>query len=281
MDSSQLLGILYGILSAIGWGSGDFSGGLAARRITQYQVLAMASISGTLFLALLTLAFGEPLPPWHDLGWAVIAGISGATGVAALYQGLATGSAAVVAPISAVTSAALPFCYGLLVQGIPNLRQLMGLLAGLIGIWLVSRSHSDPADRRAARLVLPVVAGVGFGGFYILIAQMKSGSVFAPLTLAKGVALVMGLAALRLTHRSLPAKGERGLPLISGVLETCGNLFYVLAEQHIRIDIAAILAAMFPAVTVILSQVILGERSTRGQWFGLLLCLLAVALFTL
>src|SRR5574341_2520484 len=107
MFSPHMLGVLAALTSALIWGSGDFAGGMAARRINQFQALATAALSGLLILAGLAAARGEALPSPASIAWACAAGIGGAVGIAALYRGLSIGNAAVVAPTSAVVGAAL------------------------------------------------------------------------------------------------------------------------------------------------------------------------------
>ena len=73
------LGVILALSSACVWGSGDFSGGQASRRHSQYQVLVLSGLSGLLVLVILTLVLREPWPvPW-DLFWAGAAvAVSGA-----------------------------------------------------------------------------------------------------------------------------------------------------------------------------------------------------------
>ncbi|HZU86976.1 MAG TPA: EamA family transporter, partial [Anaerolineaceae bacterium] len=81
------MGVLFALLSALVWGSGDFCGGLAARRHNQFQVLVFASLSGLAVMILFAALAGETFPAFPNLLWAIIAGVSGAMGLAALYRG--------------------------------------------------------------------------------------------------------------------------------------------------------------------------------------------------
>ena len=97
-----LLGVGLALLSAGVWGSGDFLGGLAARRGHAFHVLLVAALAGVTFLSLLAWGAGESWPDTSGLAYAIGAGSAGALGIAALYRGLAGGSAAAVAPTAAV-----------------------------------------------------------------------------------------------------------------------------------------------------------------------------------
>jgi drug/metabolite transporter (DMT)-like permease len=281
MPGIQLFGAAMGLLSAMIWGSGDFSGGLATRRGSPYQALALVSLTGLACLLLLTLATGEDWPSGQALAWSAAAGVSGALGIVALYTGLATGAAALVSPTAAVVGTLPPLLVSALLEGPPKLQQWAGFTAGLAGIWLAASGATKDADRSHLRgLALAIFAGLGFGGFFVLIAQVEGSGVFSPLVVAKLSAVIFALAILKIQGRSF--LGPRRLPvgMLAGALDAGGNIFYFLATRYTRLDIAAVLASLYPAATVLLSALVLKEKVTTGQKVGVGLCLLAIALIT-
>lgn len=50
MLPSNPFGIISGLTSALVWGTGDFVGGLAARRSTQFKVVALSSLAALFLL---------------------------------------------------------------------------------------------------------------------------------------------------------------------------------------------------------------------------------------
>lgn len=275
--SSDLAGILLALTSALVWGSGDFSGGLATRRNNQFQVLALSAFSGALILLVFVLLRNEALPSLADTMWAALAGVSGALGIAALYRGLSLGQAASVAPTAAVIGAALPVVFSLFTEGQPRETQFIGFLLAILGIWLVSKSTGTVQLSRSS-LGLAILAGIGFGGFFILIAQVETEAIFTPLIIARLVSLGTALLLLLANRLNPLAPISNPVAWLAGILDAGGNIFYFMAQQFTRLDVAAVLSSLYPATTLLLAYIVLHEKVSPTQWLGAALCLVSVAL---
>jgi drug/metabolite transporter (DMT)-like permease len=275
-----MIGILFSLAAAFSWGCGDFCGGLAARRMHPFQVLLLTTTSSLGLIALFALARGESLPSLTDAAFAVAAGVSGALGLAALYRGLSVGSSAVVAPVAGVVGAIVPTLAGLWIEGLPGPVTLLGFGLSLAGIWLVTRSGGEGAGKGQAGLGLALLAGTGFGGFLALIAQIEGEGIFMPLVLAKLASLLLASLLTRMGRLPLPRADQAPLAILSGFLDSGGNILYLYATQFARLDIAALLSSLYPAGTVFLSSLVLKEKVTRGQMTGAGACLLAILLIT-
>jgi drug/metabolite transporter (DMT)-like permease len=274
----HILGVLCALLSAVTWGTGDFGGGIATKSKNQYQVLFLVSIPGIAVLAVFALLFKEGGPSAKDALWAFSAGLSGAFGIAALYKGLSLGNAAAVAPTAAVIGAGLPVVFSCLELGLPGSVQILGFIVAIIGIWLVSRPPGGQRHASRQELILAIIAGIGFGGFFILIAQVDKGLVFLPLVISKTAAIIFAVTILLFRHETLPSMKGSSIALASGLFDAGGNIFFMLAKQYTRLDVAAVLASMYPAITVILAWLVLREKVCSSQWQGVVLCVIAVAL---
>lgn len=281
MPSTHLVGLLIGLSSSVSWGGGDFFGGLATRRINHFQVLVLASATGFGLLVFLTIATGESLPPLLDTGIAGLAGIAGALGIAIFYRALSIGSAAVIAPTAAVIGALIPVVLGIANQGLPPFEKIAAFVIGGLGIWTVTVSSPDEGFENRAGFSLAVFSGVGFGVYIYLIAQVKTGDVYAPLAVAKAASLATALVVLRRQNLRLPSLKENGLALLAGAFDVGGNIFYLLATRLTRLDIAAVLSSMYPATTVLLSAAVLKQRMSKTQMIGVGLCLSSVALIAI
>ncbi len=241
----------------------------------------LAALSGMVVLVVSAIIRGEGLPTGRSLLWGALAGSAGALGMAALYRALSMGHTASVAPTSAITCAALPVLFGILTAGLPKVTQLAGFGVAFLGIWLLSRSGSKEDKTFREGMVLAFLSGIGFGGFFIFIALVEKGQVFVPVLVARTITLGIALIMLRINHLPLPGLTSNPVALLAGVLDTGGNIFYLLATQFTRLDIAALLSSFYPAGTVILASIILKEKVSSTQWLGILLCLVALTLIML
>lgn len=281
MFTPEFASITFGLLSAAIWGAGDFSGGLVSKRANVYGVVIGSQVVGALLLFGLALIFDTGLPPLADLVWGGLAGILGAVGLLALYHGLSSGRMGLVAPVSAVVAAAMPVIFGALFHGLPDLLKLIGFGCALVGVWLLSR----PAGKlqfQASDLTLPVIAGLGFGLFFVLMDRGNDHATFWPIVAARVASLTMLVITARLNRQPLwPAREHWPLTALAGVLDAGGNAFFTLAAQAGRLDVASVLSSLYPASTVALAWAVLKERLNGGQWAGVLATLVAIVLIAL
>jgi len=179
-----------------------------------------------------------------------------------------------------VITAIVPVLFSALTIGLPRFEYLGAFALAILGIWLVSRAPDGhtPANRKG--MLLALLAGIGFGCFFVLVAQVSPGKVFFPLVAARLVSLGVGLSLIALGKQRLPNPLHNPVALLSGLLDTGGNVFYLLATHYIRLDVSAVLSALYPAGTVFLSILILKERVSGWQWLGVVSCVGAVALIT-
>jgi drug/metabolite transporter (DMT)-like permease len=223
------------------------------------------------------LAHERALAP-ADIAWCVLAGLCGPTALVFFYRGLATGRMGVVAPIAGVLSAAIPVVVGVAVQGLPRSTQIVGIALALLSVLLVTRA-TDSEARGKAGVGYAVVAGLGFGAFFVFLGRVDPGSVFAPLVVVRVVATALMCAVTVFTRGEWRAARPSYVPIVvAGTLDMGGNLFYLLAAQQGRLDIAAVLASLYPVVTILLAAAVLRERIGVHQAIGIGVAVGAIAL---
>ena len=270
----------FALAASLSWGAGDFSGGLATRRAQVLSVVVGAYAVGLIMLIALALVWSEPFPTTLDLMWGSVAGLAGAVGLVAFYQALAVGRMGIVAPIAAMLSAALPVLFGAFFEGLPGPLQLIGFVLALIAVGLISGLGVVKGRPKGSGLAL--LAGLGFGSFFILISRVSNGAVFWPLAAARLSSLLFLLAVVLIRRQKvLPEKSVWPVVILAGALDVAGNVFFVLATHAGRLDVAAILSSLYPAVTVLLATIILKERVTRIQAIGIFVALVAIPLISI
>jgi uncharacterized membrane protein len=271
--------VFFGLISAVTWGAGDFSGGMAVKRTNPYGVVITAHLLSLVLITGLALMIGEPLPPFGDWLWGGAAGLCGGVGLALLYRALASGQMSVAAPVSALVAAALPVLVGAFSEGLLNLATLTGFGLALAAVWLISGGIG--LKIKLGDLHLPLVAGLTFGGFFIFLHQGSSVSILWPLA-ATRIASITSLLSYSLVTRQpwVPTRDGWFLIVLSSLLDSAGNVFYALSARLGRMDVAAVLGSLYPGSTVLLAWFVLKERLSRMQIIGILTALVAIVLIS-
>ena len=278
------MAVVLALASAVVYGTADFLGGLASRRTSAFGVVALSQIVGLVALLALLPWLGGPVAV-TDLAWGAAAGLAGAAGLLIFFRTLARGVMSVIAPITAVTAAAVPVLVGLLGGDRIGPWAAVGIVLALAAVVLVSAEGGLSALRTAppASVAPALAAGMAFGLFFVLLDRTSEEAGLTPLVAARlaSVALVVALALA--TRQSLRV-GRPALPLIalSGVGDMTANALFLLATQADgQLAITGVLASLYPVSTVVLAQLLLRERLARAQVAGLGTAVAAVVLITL
>jgi drug/metabolite transporter (DMT)-like permease len=203
------------------------------------------------------------------------------------------------AALAGLLTAVLPAAAGILLQGLPSPRQIAGFLLAFPAIWLIARSPStaDAATQRRS-LILATIAGLGFGVFLIFSRQASRDAIVWPLLASRFGSTLVAAGLLAVVERraiAAPAHHDRSglfaklrwqtltpfifwLAMSAGLFDAIGNMSYMESTRLGRLDIAAVLASLYPAGTILLAMIFLRERTTKIQALGMALALAAVAL---
>jgi drug/metabolite transporter (DMT)-like permease len=274
---------LLAIGSAVLYGAADFTGGLTTRRASTIPVVLLSQAAGMLLLALILPLLPHASPSRPDLLWGAAAGLTGGIGVALLYHALAIGSMAVVAPTTAVCAVAIPVVVSVLLGERPVPLAVAGIALGIVSIALVSqqpRPDTTPSARgRQSGAGTALVSGIAIGFFLLSFAQTGSHAGMWPLLVARVVSVslfgVMAIAGGRSIR--MPAQ-VTALAIVAGVIDMLANALYLLATRQGPLSIVVTLSSLYPASTVLLARIVLGERLRPWQITGVGCALTAVAL---
>jgi drug/metabolite transporter (DMT)-like permease len=277
-----LISILYGLLSSASWGAADFIGGLASKKTSSIRVLYLAEIAGFVPFMILAIILREPIPPNNDLLIGALASLVGLAGLIFLYRALAEGQMTIAAPVSALFAALIPVVFGIFTLGLPSITTLIGFGLAFLAVWFISQTDSTNWRFSISDLRLPLISGLFFGFYFILIHKATLNAFFWPLTSARFAGFVaLGLFALITRQPAMPPRETWALCILNGVIDIAGNAFYILSAHTGRIDVAAVLGALYPASTVLLAWIILKEKISVIQTLGIALAFVAIILFTI
>ena len=270
---------LLAIGSAVLYGAADFTGGLTTRHASTIPVVLLSQAAGLILLALIMPLLPHASPARADLLWGAAAGLTGGIGVALLYHALATGTMAVVAPTTAVCAVAIPVVVSVLLGERPVPLAVAGIALGIVSIVLVSQQAAGSLPRRPSGVGTALASGVAIGLFLLSFAQAGPHAGMWPLLVARTVSVtifaVMAIAGGRSIR--MPAR-VTALVTVAGVMDMVANALYLLATREGPLSIVVTLSSLYPASTVLLARIVLGERLRPWQVTGVGCALAAVVL---
>jgi len=278
-----LLSIFFGLSSALSWGAADFCGGLASRKAKAYQAVLFGEAIGLALLLVAALFFGESPLAWSAWLMCTIAGTMGTLGLLLFFQAMTKGQMSVAAPVSALTAASLPVIVGSFIDGFPGWLTLAGFGLALAAIWFISQPGEGPKSMkvRLADLSLPLIAGASFGVYLVLVERGSQDHLLWPMIATRAAGTLTMIVYTVIGRKPLLPQGKAwALISLNGLLDITGNGLYILAGQAGRMDVAAVLASLYPASTVMLAGLFLHERLSRLQLAGILTALAAIVLMT-
>ncbi len=258
---------VYALLSALIYGVGDFSAGLASRHNPAIRVVALTHPLGLIVYVAVALATHERLPPASLLWLAALTGLVGMVAVVLFFRALALGPMGVVSVSSAALGAIVPVLAGVIAGETLTPTRLLGMALILAGIVAFSLA---PSHGGRGGLPLALFAGLGFGLFFVLLARASGkesgGAVFWPLAAAR---LASSVVALLLAARQGGLRPQAPwLILGSFPGDVLGNLFFTLAARSGPLAVAGLLTNLYPVFTALMAALVLRERLRRYQWLG-------------
>jgi drug/metabolite transporter (DMT)-like permease len=271
--------VLLALLAAAGYGVSDFVGGLAARRVAALRVVLVSYPLSVLLVAVLAPFVGGAVTT-GSLLWGAAAGATAGLAVWSFYLALAAGPMSVVSPLTALLVAGLPLLVGVARGERPSTLALLGAVLALVAVVLVSRESGHSELRFTRRVaVLTVGSGTAFAAYFILLDQVPSGTGLWPLLASRvGATLVVVLAAVAVRQHRAPTGMPLRLALLAGLLDVLANIAFLYALQGGLLSLVSVITALYPAATVLLAKVVLGERTGRVQQAGMVLAAVSVTL---
>ncbi|MFI5499329.1 EamA family transporter [Nocardia asteroides] len=283
-----MISVLLALVAAAGYGVSDFFGGIAARRVTALRVVVVSYPWSVLLVLLIA-----PLAGGHadvaSMLWGLAAGVASGLAVWWFYAALADGPMSVVSPVTAVLVAGIPVVAGFFLGERPGPAAVAGIALALVAVVLVSREAPDETteeiiggrELRFTRRValLTVGSGAAFGFAFFFLHETSASAGLWPLLgqRAAATAVVWTSALAAGQFRGLRGEPLR-LALAVGVLDVIANAALLYAFHGSMLSVVSVIGSLYPAATVLLAMVLLGERISAVQKVGMGLALAAVAM---
>jgi drug/metabolite transporter (DMT)-like permease len=277
----------FALATSLLWGLADFGGGLLTRRTPALTVVVVSQTIAAVVLGAIVVATGG----WSEAGpllwFAFAAGLVGPVALLSFYQALALGPMGVVSPL-ATLSVAVPVGVGLFLGERPDLVQLAGIAVAVAGVVLAGGPQLRGASVQRRAILLTLIAALGFGTVFALIAEASTTvtGLFLALFVQRVTNVAVGGAALYVSvKRGGEALPQGGFPWASlpalgfvGLADVAANGTYSVAAQHGPVTVAAVLASLYPVVTALAARGFLSERLRTIQATGAGLALLGTLL---
>jgi drug/metabolite transporter (DMT)-like permease len=286
-------------IAAVMWGGSDFIAGVLARRLRVATVLICSKAFG-MAMALPVVAVRD-MPSSQDTRLAMVAGFIGLPAMGLLYRAMRDGSLIVVAPVAAA-AALVPVGWGLLGGERFGAAGRLGVAVALIGVTLASWpvTAGQQAGARPSTMLSALGAALGFGTYFVLLHKASNTDPYVVIAISHicggAAALVLAGALLLRRNAGLVIRGNGGqapllrrprrpalaaIPIVAmcgvGALDVAGDAAFLVAAHGGPLGQAAVLASLYPAVTVLLNRSVLRERMHAVHLCGVLAALFAVA----
>lgn len=275
-------------MAAIGYGVSDFVGGVASRRVAALRVV-LVSYPLSVLIVLMIAPFASGSLTVSSMVWGALSGIAGGLAVWWFYLALAAGPMAVVSPLTAVLVAGIPVLIGLGFGERPGVIAFVGVVVALVAVVLVSKESPDETvgeisggrTMRFTRTValLTVGSGVAFALAFVCLHRIDGEGGLWPLVVSRASATaVVWIAALAARQFSPPRGEPLKLAVYVSVLDVLAGVAMLYAFRDGLLSLVSVIGSLYPAATVLLAMVMLGERVSRIQQAGMLLALAAVGM---
>ena len=288
---------LIALAAAASWGGGDFSGGMGVKasggRVAgAIRFVMLAYAMSLVVLVGMLWAHHSGMPHGPAAGWAVLGGVTGALGLVAFYIALSRGGMGASAAVSGLLAAAIPAVVSSVMEGAPGAMRLAGFVLAGGAIWLIAAGETpESAGESGGTMALAIFAGVAFGIYFVALKMTNPLGMVMPMAIARTSSLVLCAVVLGVMGWMRPtgAKDPDGTRWWAGwkwalgvaLLDTGGNVLFMAATRLGRLDVASVLASLYPAGTILLAAWALHERPTRRQTMGMVAALVAVVMITL
>ncbi len=281
------LGLDYGLIAALCWGSTDVMAAIGSRRLGSIRVVAIAQVSSLMIAIGVAVYLGVEIPdePWVLLLSAFF-GVVAAGAYLSFFTALRIGPLAVVSPVVAAYGG-LTVALSVLVRG-ESLAplQAFGAIVATLGVvltgvvfeggWRGTRVVGRGVFFSVIALSLFAVLTVGLGtpieaaGWLpvLLTSRLANAATIWVVLAVVLIARPRGSDAL-LTASAAPSPRAYIAAALAGVLDIVGFVAFAIGLEVAPTWIVGLASSFGPVVAVIVAVALWGERLRPSQWVGL------------
>lgn len=282
------LGIIFGVIAMVCWGTADFFVAKAVRKTTVFKTFVWSQIIGViLFFIIFSLFFKFPVLSFTTKGIILFAGFLGAISYLAFYKGLQVGKVSIISPIAACWAVVTVILSLIFLNETLTALQIVGVSLAILGAVLTSFKLHDLLKLRLKNIAkgveYAIIALLAWGVYFIfidiLVAEL---SWFLPMFLLKAVAVFYLLTYSCATKKNVSfPKNIILLIILIGVLEVIAFLSYGIGVTSEYTAIVAPICAAFPMVTIILARIFFKETLEINQKIGIISVLVGLVLLSI
>ncbi len=280
------LGILFAIVSFLGWGVADFLAKRVVDRIGALWTLLIMQIIGIIPIFFYSVVFLKiPALSPGMLGILALSSFLLIFAYLLFYKALKHGPVSIVSPIASSASVITILISIVFFAEALVLSQIIAIAAIIIGIIFVSvKWESSKIKLASYGIVLAFLTMLGWGlAFpFMKINMAVIGPIFTLLVVRFFSIIFLSIYAG--TRQEKPAIEKPGIwiyLLAIGLIDAFAFLAYYIGVSMDYLSIVSPISTCYPAVTIILAYIFLKERVRSIQKFGIFLILSGLILIAL
>lgn len=286
-----MIGIISGLLSALGWGTADFLAAKSSRKIGNVLTLFYMQIVGfcialIYFLANLSSFNMNEIP--KSIVLLIIIGFLQTIAYLAYYKGLEKGELSLVSPIGSSYVMIVVILAVIFLRESLKIPDVAAIILIILGIILVSINLKDAQMIKKLHMFAGakqgLIAMLGWGiSMFLIVPASKALGWFLPVFLFRLFGILFLSFYIFIKKQSLKTNSQHSLSvliLLVGVLDVVAFFSYSLGVAKEYTSIVAPVAACFPVVSIILARIFLKEKLALNQLFGVAAIIIGLVLIS-
>lgn len=274
------MAVVFALVAAAGYGTADFLGARASKAVSASRVTFVAQLVSLALILPVAIVLGGPYGNRRDVLLSLGAGAAAAVALSLFYWGMARGAIAVVAPVTAITGIIVPVVWGMCFAESPGVLGFVGLIIAPFAVGVVCGGGGRAAFAGMKRIVVAgVIGGALFGSIYISLGELSPDIGMWPLVYLRlaSISFAYVLSRAREVTR-IKGSGVMMLCATCGLADAIANTGLLIASRNGYVSVVAVVASMYPAITLMLAWRIDRERIGSVRMMGLMLSGLVVSL---